>query len=92
MTKAVLENPLRLIDLLTKLPYGLFFIFSPRSPKNKKRSKGYPQELTALELKGMLNGPFAYILSRIEAGRIRKKIVIVEKDTHPFTTGKGALL
>lgn len=91
LTKAVLENPLHLIDLFTKLPYGLYFIFGPRSPKNRKRSKDYPKELTTLELKGMLYGPFAYILSRITASRMRQKFVIVEKDTHPFTTGEGAL-
>jgi GT2 family glycosyltransferase len=64
LTKIVLENPLRFFDLMAKVPYGFFFILNSRSPKNKKRSERYPKELIALERKGMLFGPLAYIVSR----------------------------
>lgn len=64
LTKAVLNNPLRLFDLLAKVPYGLFFLLSARSPKNRKRSERYPEELILLERKGMLYGPLAYLQSR----------------------------
>jgi glycosyltransferase involved in cell wall biosynthesis/GT2 family glycosyltransferase len=64
LTKTVLENPLLLFDLITKVPYGLFFILSSRSPKNRKKSKDYPEELDRIELIGLLCGPFAYTRSR----------------------------
>ena len=64
LTKILLDNPRLLFDLIRKLPYGLFFTLSARSPKNSKKSTQYPKELTVLELKGMLFGPFAYVRSR----------------------------
>ncbi len=64
LTKSVLDAPYLLLDLILKLPYCLFFILSSRSPKNSKKGENYPKELTALELKGMLYGPFAYMRSR----------------------------
>ncbi len=64
LTKCILEYPLLLLELLTKLPYGLFFTFSPRSPKNSKKRASYPKELTLLELQGMLHGTFDYLRRR----------------------------
>jgi GT2 family glycosyltransferase len=64
LMKIVLDNPRVLFDLITKVPYGLYFILSARSPKNRKKSTQYPKELTRVELKGMLYGPLAYLRSR----------------------------
>ncbi len=89
LTKIVLENPLRLFDLVAKVPYGLFFILSSRSPKNRKRSKDYPKDLILLERKGMLYGPLAYVLSRRGLSRIRKELLIAEDYTNPSTTRDG---
>jgi GT2 family glycosyltransferase len=75
LMKVVLENPLLLFDLMTKVPYGLFFILSARSPKNRKKSKDYPKELTTLERKGMLYGPVAYLRTRRELSWNRKIII-----------------
>jgi GT2 family glycosyltransferase len=61
LTKNMLEHPQLLGELLTKIPYGLYFTLSTRSPKNRKKSLSYPRDLTLLELKGMLLGPFTYI-------------------------------
>ncbi len=63
LMKSVLENPRILFDLISKVPYGFFFTFSARSPRNSKKSPFYPKELTRLELKGMLIGPIAYMRS-----------------------------
>ena len=89
LTKIILENPLLLFNILANAPYGLFFILSSRSPKNRKKSKNYPQELSALERKGMLYGPLAYVLSRWALGRTHKRPVVVEENTHPSATRDG---
>ncbi len=72
LMKNILDNPQLLVDFVTKVPYGLYFALSARSPKNSKKSKNYPQELTMLERKGMLYGPFAYLYSRWTMRNIRK--------------------
>lgn len=72
LTKSVFDAPRLLFDLIPKLPYSLFFILSGQSPKNSKKSKNYPQELTMLELKGMLYGPFAYMQSLWAVRNARK--------------------
>jgi GT2 family glycosyltransferase len=73
LTKSLLDNPRLLLDLVTKLPYGLYFTLSARSPKNRKKSTQYPRELTTVELKGMLYGPIAYLRSR-QAARETGKV------------------
>jgi len=72
LTRSMLDTPRFLLDLIPKLPYGLFFLLSARSPKNSKKSEGYPKELTMLERKGMLYGPFAYVRSRWAVRHPRK--------------------
>lgn len=64
LAKSLLDSPRLLFDLLARLPYGLYFTLSTRSPKNRKKSIHYPKELTRLELKGMLYGPLAYVRGR----------------------------
>jgi GT2 family glycosyltransferase len=64
LTKSVFDNPRLLFDLVTKLPYGLYFTLNARSPKNSKKTTQYPRELTRVELQGMLYGPLAYLRSR----------------------------
>jgi len=64
LTKILLEQPRYLFELVTKVPYGLLFILSTRSPKNQKKQNHYPKELTRLEFKGMLHGPFIYLRRR----------------------------
>lgn len=73
LTKSLLERPLRLFDLLSKIPYGLFFTLSSKSPKNKKKSLHYPKDLTRLELQGMLAGPFLYVRRRRKVVSTRMK-------------------
>ncbi len=70
LTKCVLARPRQIFDFMRKLPYGLFYAFSVQSPKNKKKQTDYPRELTNLERKGMLVGPFAYLYSRWQARHV----------------------
>jgi GT2 family glycosyltransferase len=68
LMKTLLDKPSRLFAFATKIPAGMYYIFSPRSAKNNKKQADYPSELTLLERKGMLYGPFAYLQSRRQAG------------------------
>ncbi|MFL5659355.1 MAG: glycosyltransferase, partial [Ktedonobacteraceae bacterium] len=81
LTKSLLDNPRLLVDFVTKVPYGLFSSLSSRSSKNSKKSAHFPKELTRLERKGMLYGPFAYLQSRWALRKARKAFAPVE--TYP---------
>jgi glycosyltransferase involved in cell wall biosynthesis len=64
VTKCVVDRPRRLFTLARGIPHGLWFAVSPRSPKNRNKRADYPRELTWVEIRGMLRGPFAYLESR----------------------------
>jgi len=64
LTKIILDQPVMVFALGAKIPTGLGYLFSPRSPKNSKKSSSYPRELTHLEYKGFFYGPIAYLRSR----------------------------
>jgi hypothetical protein len=68
--KNVVTKPRLLPDFLVKLPRGLLFAFSSRSPHQAGKAVGYPKELTWLEIKGLLYGPLAYLRSRRRPVRI----------------------
>lgn len=70
LTKIILQNPLLLFKIALLVPQGLFFIFSPRSGKNQKKSVHFPKELTHLERTGMLRGPFLYLKGRWRMRRL----------------------
>ena len=72
LTKIVFDNPLMLVKMISKIPYGFFLIFSSQSSKNSKKLFSYSKNLTLLERKGMLYGPFAYVQSRWLAHKMRK--------------------
>jgi GT2 family glycosyltransferase len=79
LIKIVLDNPWLLFNFVTKLPYGLFFTLSSKSPKNSKKSTHYPNDLTWVELKGMLYGPLAYAQSRWATHDTHKVFASVEE-------------
>ncbi len=61
LTKIVFDDPWLLFRIAMRVPRGLFFLLSPRSAKNDKKSAHFPKELDHLERKGMLRGPFLYL-------------------------------
>jgi GT2 family glycosyltransferase len=63
LTKAMLDQPRLLLNLAAKAPRGLVYALSPRSGKNTKKGTDYPEELTKLERKGMIQGPLAALRS-----------------------------
>jgi GT2 family glycosyltransferase len=69
LTKCVIDHPSLALDILRKFPLGLAYVLSPRSPKNRKKSRTYPRDLTTIELKGMFRGPLAYLRGRCSRSR-----------------------
>jgi GT2 family glycosyltransferase len=67
MMRTIAHDPRALLDILRRLPYGLYFALGSRSPKNKAQSAGYPAGLRRAELRGILRGPLAYLRSRRSA-------------------------
>lgn len=63
LTKAMLDQPRLLLTLLARAPQGLVYALSPRSGKNSKKGRDYPENLTTLERKGMVQGPLAALRS-----------------------------
>jgi O-antigen biosynthesis protein len=61
LTKTVVDDPLRLLDLAATAPAALAHLLSPRSPKNAATPPEFPGELRWQELLGMLGGPAAYL-------------------------------
>jgi GT2 family glycosyltransferase len=66
MVRHLTENPREVGDVLRRLPRGLQYLLNPRSKKNARKTFSYPPELNALEVKGFLVGPAAYLLSRLQ--------------------------
>ena len=87
LTKNMYDAPRLLFDFASKVPYGLYFTLSNRSPKNTKKTTYYPKELSSLELKGMLYGPFAYLQSRWSLRHVCKMSSPVGE---PITIGEEA--
>lgn len=69
MLKTLGSQPRLIPDFAFRcLPRGVWFALSPRSPKNANKRNAYPQELTRLELRGLLAGPLLYARSRRRYG------------------------
>ncbi|HSD84862.1 MAG TPA: glycosyltransferase, partial [Anaerolineae bacterium] len=64
LMKTLVDKPGRIFDFARRLPAGVAYTLSPRSPKNQNRRADYPTDLTRLERRGMLYGPLAYLRSR----------------------------
>lgn len=73
LTQTLFEQPGRLVDFIARLPAGLAYTLSPRSPKNRQKLADYPAELTWLERRGLLMGPLAYLRSRWRTRRRRSQ-------------------
>ncbi len=89
LAKSLLHNPKLVPELIRKLPRGLAFAISPASAKNAEKKDDFPAELTRLELRGMLRGPWAYARGRREAKRARRGR---EQATTPEKRGLRVLL
>jgi O-antigen biosynthesis protein len=64
LTRTVIEEPRRLLEVAARAPWGLAYAFGPGSAKNARRPPGFPRELTWAERRGMALGGFAYVRAR----------------------------
>jgi GT2 family glycosyltransferase len=55
---------------VTRIPFGLVYLLSSTSSKNAKKSRGFPQELTRLERRGVWRGAALYIRARMRPTRV----------------------
>ncbi|HEX9038839.1 MAG TPA: polysaccharide deacetylase family protein [Ktedonobacterales bacterium] len=62
--KTFITQPRRAPEFLARLPLGLQFAFGAESPHHAGKQVDYPKELTWLEMRGLVAGPFAYLRSR----------------------------
>jgi GT2 family glycosyltransferase len=74
LMKTVVDKPIRFLELMAKTPSGLKYYFSSRSLKNQKKQKSFPRELSILELRGLLYGPFAYLRSRRKTAKTQGRL------------------
>jgi hypothetical protein len=63
LTKAVMDEPRRALDLVHRAPAGVIHALTPRSP-NPRRAPGLPHVLTTLQCAGSAYGPIAYLRAR----------------------------
>ena len=66
LTRLLVERPQRAADFARRAPQGLAYALGSSSAKNVKKHPEYPRELTWLERRGMVYGPFAYVRGRWE--------------------------
>lgn len=69
LTRTLWDRPSRIGDFLLRVPSGLAHVFNATSTKNARKQADYPAELTRLERRGMMVGPFAYLASRWQMRR-----------------------
>jgi glycosyltransferase involved in cell wall biosynthesis len=86
LTKTVVDHPRLLLDLAAKSPYAAYLMLSSRSPKHARRSSDFPRELNTAELRGILRGPFAYVLGR---ARRRPGLIAASSGEGAFSRAPG---
>jgi GT2 family glycosyltransferase len=64
LTSVVTHHPGLILPALRRAPAGYAYAVSATSPKRAHRGREWPPELTRLERRGLLKGPFAYLSSR----------------------------
>jgi O-antigen biosynthesis protein len=69
LTRALIDHPRLLGDLVRKLPGGVSFAVGKDSGKNVGRQSDFPRHLAWRELGGIAYGPAAYARSRLDQRR-----------------------
>jgi len=67
LANMVHKDPLQFFKLLGQVPFGLFYLGSKNSKKNRNRPASFPKELSRAEWRGYLAGPWCYLKSCLVA-------------------------
>jgi hypothetical protein len=81
LTKTIVDEPRRSLDLARRAPAGAVHAFAPRAPANTRRPPGLPQVLATLECAGSAYGPIAYL---------RARRMLRRSETHASGAGQSA--
>jgi len=65
LTKHLLSDQTTRRAVLRRIPAGIAYALSPRSPKNMRKPREFGMRLSALEWAGMAYGPIGYVRSRM---------------------------
>lgn len=71
LTRCLLSDVTQVLSFAYKAPLGLVHLLSSKSPKNIKKSRVFPRELTRLERRGTWRGALAYLRARRDSKRSR---------------------
>jgi len=63
LLKTLVTNPRLVLDMLSRLPYGVLIALRSPSAYQERKRTDFPRELTRLELRGMLYGPIGFFRS-----------------------------
>jgi O-antigen biosynthesis protein len=69
VTRTMIEQPHRVLEVASRAPLGLAYVFGGNSPKNTRRPADFPRALTRAERRGMALGGLAYVRARCARGR-----------------------
>jgi hypothetical protein len=81
LTKTIVDEPRRSLDLARRAPAGAVHAFAPRAPANTRRPPGLAQVLATLECAGSAYGPIAYL---------RARRMLRRSETHASEAGQPA--
>jgi GT2 family glycosyltransferase len=65
-------HPALIPGFVARIPRGMAYGFASDSPRNHHKSSRFPRELARAEVRGVVEGPFAYLRGLPEARRIRR--------------------
>lgn len=76
LTKTVMDRPGSVLNLAVKVPRGLWHALNLGKQGDRGNSTDYPKELSGIERRGMLYGPFAYLRGRWRHRKSRRRLAL----------------
>jgi O-antigen biosynthesis protein len=65
LTKMILDEPWRLLEIGLRIPAGIRYMLNPVSQKNARKDATFPVDLKRSELRGLVEGPLGYVRGRL---------------------------
>jgi O-antigen biosynthesis protein len=88
LLRLAVRDPRRVAGIVWRAAYGARFLLDPKSPKNERKQLGYPAELSRLELRGIVCGPFWYVRGLLATRRARRFRPANKRLVGPSRTGR----